>query len=407
MADQSSSNVLAAIKAQGALGTAASGAGATRIRANDSPGLKMVFGRIQSGEKRSDQLKTMGRLGNQEVQGSFNCEFGVGGEHDILIQAILRSTFGAAVTRTYDNSAGLTSLEITADDTITQVGTTTLIGVIFKGDIITLAGMSNAANNDIRLRVTNVTATVITVAKNAAGVGPLTVQAADIACTLTRMKKIISPAAPVLPYFTIEQYDGDHDRSQYFFDTILTGMKLTCAPDEHIMVAYTFLGLDGVDLDTGTSPYFTTPTLTTGLKLIATDSFIRRNNGDVAKFTGFEVDFQIAAAVTKTIGSRKGVIFANDLTVAATISSLRSDFAHFTALKAVSEFETSIMMQEPGVNPKPTMGLYLPRCKFADVGGPYGGGDGGKVDTLELIVGPKTAGTIDDGSIANFFSSAA
>ena len=408
MTDQTSANVLAAIKKQSGLGTPASGAGAVRIRANDSPGFSPEFAAIISGEKRSDMLTAMGRLGNQMIPGSFNCEWGVGGEHDLFIEGIQRGTFSAAITRTYDNSAGLTSLEVTADDTITQVGTTTLIGVIFVGDIITLTNMSTAANNDLRLRVTNVTATVITVAKNSAGVGPLTVQAADNACVLTRLKKLASPAAPVMPYFTVEQYDGDHDRSQYFTDTMVVGMKLTLAPDGHIMVEYRFMAVDWVDLDTGTSPYFTSPTLTSGLKLIADDTFIRRATGDEAKLTGLTLDFSIVHGLTKTIANnRKGIPYANNLDITGSVTAVRSDLAAFTNLRAEDEFALSLMAQEPGAAPKPTMGLYLPRMKFKKVSAPYGGGDGHKIDTLELMIGPKVAGSIDDAGSATFFSSAA
>lgn len=86
-----------------------------------------------------------------------------------------------AASWTYDNSAGLTSLAVTAKNEITQVGTTSLVGRVYPNDRITLANMSTAGNNGLDLLILSVTANTITVFGS-----PLTVQAADTACTLTR-----------------------------------------------------------------------------------------------------------------------------------------------------------------------------------------------------------------------------
>ena len=135
MAFQSASNILVALKRETTEGTIISAGSGTRLRITDSPGLSLTRAVVQSNEKRADGLKTLGRLGYKGVSGSYNAELSTGGGNDILLEAIMRAAFVAAATRTYDNSAGLTSLEVTSTSEITQVGTTTLIGVVYVGDI--------------------------------------------------------------------------------------------------------------------------------------------------------------------------------------------------------------------------------------------------------------------------------
>jgi hypothetical protein len=403
MAFQSASNILVALKRETTEGTIISAGSGTRLRITDSPGLALTRAVVQSNEKRADGLKTLGRLGYKGVSGSYNAELSAGGGNDILLEAIMRAAFVAAATRTYDNSAGLTSLEITDTDEITQVGTTTLIGVVYVGDVIRLANMSNAANNDINLRVTAVTATVITVAGT-----PLTVQTADIACTLTVLKRVSTAATPTNYSHSIEQYDQDIDLSEVFLGCHVSGVRISCRPGEMATVVYTFVGMDRTKFETGTSSYFTTPTLSTTRALIADDSSIRMNGAEVTKFTGFEIDFQIAMQGTPVIGSLvTPTVFANDLSVSGQITGLREDFANLTLYDAETEFELSILLQEPSGAPKECLSLFLPVVKIGGLSAPVGGGDGGKIETLPLMVGPKTAATGYLGTIATISSSAA
>jgi hypothetical protein len=67
----------------------------------------------------------------------------------------------------------------------------------------------------------------------------------------------------------------------------------------------------------------------------------------------------------------------------------------------------SIMLQEPGSTPKPCLALYFPRVKIASLSAPFGGSDGAKVETLGLMIGPKTAATGYDAGMYTIHSSAA
>jgi hypothetical protein len=394
---QGSSNVLAAIKRETTTGVAATASGATQMRVTSSPGLVLQRANIQSAEKRSDMLKTLARLGGKSVSGSYNAELTIGGATDILLEAIMRSTWSAAVT-----TAASTFTTLTAGvSTITGASGSFLSTGIRVGDVLNLTGTAVAANNNINLRVVSVTATVITLAGT-----PLSVGTADATGNLVRLKKIVNGATATRYSHTIEQYNTDIDLSELFLGCRLTGLKLSFKPGAMGTVQYTFMGLDRTLLTAGTSPWFTTPTLTTGLDLIADDSALRYNGVDVVNFTGFDIDFSLAAKAEPVIGTFVSPdIFDNDLTVTASVTALRSDFSNLTAYDAETEFEASILLQEPTGAPKGCLRIFLPRVKIGAASAPFAG-DGAMIETLPLLVGAKVAATGYDAGVANISSSA-
>jgi hypothetical protein len=394
---QGSSNVLAAIKRETTTGVAATASGATQMRVTSSPGLVLQRANIQSAEKRSDMLKTLARLGGKSVSGSYNAELTIGGATDILLEAIMRSTWSAAVT-----TAASTFTTLTAGvSTITGASGSFLSTGIRVGDVLNLTGTAVAANNNINLRVVSVTATVITLAGT-----PLSVGTADATGNLVRLKKIVNGVTATRYSHTIEQYNTDIDLSELFLGCRLTGLKLSFKPGAMGTVQYTFMGLDRTLLTAGTSPWFTTPTLTTGLDLIADDSALRYNGVDVVNFTGFDIDFSLAAKAEPVIGTFVSPdIFDNDLTVTASVTALRSDFSNLTAYDAETEFEASILLQEPTGAPKGCLRIFLPRVKIGAASAPFAG-DGAMIETLPLLVGAKVAATGYDAGVANISSSA-
>ena len=100
-------------------------------------------------------------------------------------------------------------------------------------------------------------------------------------------------------------------------------------------------------------------------------------------------------------------IFDNDCMVSGQVTGLREDFANLTLYDAETEFEISILLEEPSGTPKECLSIFLPRVKISALSAPAGGGDGAKVETLSLMVGPKAAATGYDGTIAMISSSAA
>lgn len=401
--EQTAANILVALKRQPTLGTPPGDTGGVRLRITDSPGLVGQFHTAQSQEKRADGLTTRPRQGTKFCDGSYNFDLSAGGGHDVFLEALMRSTFSAAATRTYDNSAGLTSLEITQTNEITQVGSTTLVGVIFVGDIIYLTNMSTAANNNINLLVTGVTATVVTVAGT-----PLTVQAADIACEMIRRKRVHTATTPTRVAHYIEQYDQDIDLSQVFDHVRVTGMRLSFRPDEPITGSWNLMGADWSDLATGTSPYYTSPTLTSTEVLVTGDGVLVYDGAVVATFTGLDFDIQIATSVQGVIGSRVPAdVFDNSMRVTGTLTGLRSDFGNLTKFANETAFELWFLAEEPTGTPPEFVSVFWPSVTIREASAPVGGGDGAKIETLNFSVDPIVASTGYAAGIGTISSSGA
>jgi hypothetical protein len=399
LAYQTSSRVLAAIRRETTAGTAATVTGASQIRLIGSPGLKLNRARIESNEKRTDALKQMPRLGYKSVDGSFNSELSAGGHHDLLLEAVQRN---AASTATSIGFATLTTVAVGTNQVVAAAGDWVAQG-IRVGDIFTLSGTSVSGNHAVNARVVAVTSLTISVPP-----ATFTTLAASATGTLTRAKKMINGTTPTSFTHSIEQYDQDIDVSELFLGCMCVGVNLSFRPGQMATAQYTFLGMDRTALATGTSPYFTSPTLTTSLQLVADDSSIRYNGAQVATFTGFDLNFQITAAGEPVIGSLvTPAIFDNDMMASGSITGLRSDFSNLTLFDAETEFDVSILLEEPTGSPPAFLSVFLPRVKLAGIDAPIGGGDGAKIETLEIVTGPKTAATGYDGTVAAFHSSAA
>lgn len=400
MPNQTSGNVLAAIKREATLGAAPGSTGAQQFRTVDSPGLDHQRGTIESNERRRDLLKTMGRLGSKSNTGSYNTELTVGGVTDLLIESILRGTWTPPVMIT---EIAMTSITTTAS-TIVAAGGSWITQGVRVGDVVTLTNHATVGNNGLRLRVTGVTATTITVAGN-----PLTVNAvADAAFTLTVMKKVIAPGSPLFHSYSIEEHDLDIDESQLFLGNRLSQLTLTMRPNAMTTCAWSFLGLNRDIMDEAATPYFVNPSLTTGLPLVADDSWIRYRGEDVAVVTGLDLTFTIATSLTPVVGSLVSPdVFVNDLTVSGSVTGIRTDLDNLRDFDAETEFEVHTLLVEPTDDPKPSVGLFLPRTKIGAITAPFSGGEGPKIETRTLMTGVKNAEAGYDSTVAAFYSSGA
>lgn len=403
---QSADNLLVALRRETAINVQATATGATQVRVLDSPGLELKRAPIQSQEIRSDLLMSMPRTGYESVDGSYNTEMSIGGHLDLLIESVMRSAWATATSFSF---ASVTTVAI-GTSTLTPGGSSSFITAgVRVGDIFYLSSTTVSADNSINvpvLAIASLSGGAITVPA-----GTFTTLAATATGTLTILKKIKTPTTITNYSYSIEQNNADMDLSELFTGCRVVGAKFSFKPGQPATVAFTFMGVDRVALATGTSPYFTSPTLTTGLTLIAEDSSIRKNGASAATFTGFDLDFTIKAAGQPVLGSvNTPEIFTNSLNVSGSVSGLRSDFSNLTLFDGETEFEIMIKLEEPNTGPpKSCFNIFLPRVKIGGIGAPLGGGDGGQIETLTLWVGPKTAAAATgvDGTIATFSSSAA
>jgi hypothetical protein len=405
---QTSQAVLVAIQEETVRGTKATDApgSAYQLRIMDSPGLDPDRTNIQNEENRTDGTTAMPRLGSLRVPATYNMPLTVGGAIDVLWKAIMRGTWTASTDIT---NTQMTSITTTTSTIVATAGSWLTQGVRV-GQVVRLSGHSTAANNDRNLRVVSVSALVIGVAGTGTDAAtPLTANAvADTSFTLTILKRLNTPAAPVRVSHTIDQYGSVMDQSLVGSGMRLTGFNLRAGPDGIVTVGATYLGAECEVLTTAASPYFTTPTVTTGLALVVNDSVIRYNGADLLHFTGFDLNFQIEAS-TLPVGG--GIItpdvYDSTLTVSGTITVPRFNLANMTLWRAETEFDAFILVEEPTALPRPCQGIYLSRIKLTKANAPAGGGTGALIETLTLTAHSRAAATGYESGLATISSSAA
>ena len=385
MSYQTASRVLAAARLEATAGTIATATGAAQVRLIDSPGLQLNRAQVQSAEKLTTGLKQMLRLGYKTVQGSFNSELSVGGANDLFMQGLIRNAWATSTSFSF---ASVTTVAISTNNLSCGASSSFITAGVKVGDIFYVTGTTVSGDNSVNAQVLALTTQTITVAS-----GTFTTLTASATGTLTILKKLVSPTSSPTQYpMSIEQNDTDIDLSEVFLGNLCVGGRFSMKPGQMATVQWSFLGTDRTAMTTGTSPYFTSPTLTTSLPLVADDSAIYYNGTRVATFTGFDFNFQVTAKGEPVIGALvTPTIFDNDCMLDGTITGLRSDFSNLTLYDAETEFEIFMMLQEPSGTPKNALGFYFPRVKIKDLQANFGGGDGGKIEQLQIQMGPKTA----------------
>lgn len=394
---QTGKNVSVAYKEETTFNVAAAGGGgAKRFRLN-SGGLTLGRATIAPNEIRSDMKTAMGRLGSRSVSGSYAGDLSVG-TFDDLIAAVLRGSWVADVAITQGTATSIT----TGANTIVRVAGSWLTDGVKVGDVGRLTGHSSAANNDKNLRVTGVTALTLTVAET------LVVDAvADATFTFTVKRTVSQPVVPERRSFTFEEYYSDIDLAVQYTGVRVSSLRLSGSPDSMATLDIGLVGADGLPLATGTSPYFTSPTLSASIGLTLADATLRFGGVDVATLTGFDLSIDNRQGGLPIIG---GVItpdiFENSSMVSGSVSGVRSDFTNLSRFLNETELEFHALLVEPEVEPKDFVSVFLPRIKLTDAATPLGG-DGAMIETLPFMVGNKEVVTGYDDTMVKFSTSAA
>jgi hypothetical protein len=387
MPSQTGRNVLVAFKAETTFNTPPVVlTGAKRFRPNPGGGLKLQLAEIAPNEVRNDGMTSMPRLGSRSVSGGYAGDLSVG-TFDDLIEAALRGTWVATVAitqaTTLGGSAAATSITTTANTIVAAAGSWITQGVRV-GDVVRLTGHSTVANNNRNLRVTGVTALVITVAET------IVLDATpDASFTLTISKKITQPTVPVRRSFTFEEYEQDVDLTEQGTGVRVSSMKISGQPDGMCIIEFGLVGADLNPLTTGTSPFYTSPTLTSTIALTLVDATIRFGGADIAVLTAFEVMYDLTAKTLPVIGSVVTPdVFENPSVVKGSISGVRSDMTNLTRFKAETELELQVLAVEPESEPKDFVSIFLPRIKLTGVDKAFGS-DGAMIEALPFTAGPK------------------
>ncbi|MGE8366999.1 phage tail tube protein [Cupriavidus sp.] len=254
-------------KLQTAQGVAAGTAGGQILRRVTSD-ISLNKDTYQSNEIRSDQQIADYRHGVRRVAGTINGEISPGTYADIFA-AILRRDFaavtaiaGASITIALGSLLG--TVQIYA---VTRAAGSYLTDGIKAGDVVRLtAGSFNAANLNKNLLVLSLTALALTVIplNGVALVAEGPIAAATV--TVPGKKTFVPTSGHTDKYITFEHWFSDVAQSERFTDCKLGQMDINLPATGMATLAAQIQGLDMVS---GTSAYFTAPAVETTSGIVA------------------------------------------------------------------------------------------------------------------------------------------
>lgn len=362
---QTQSNADVRYKVQSALGTPATGAGASLLRVAGGDGGRLTKTAVETNEVRSDGMMPRGRHGSQRTAGSYDSELSLDLMDDV-IEAVMRGTWATALTIT-EATAGLTSITTTTSTIVASAGSWITAG-LRVGDVIRLTNHSTSANNGINLRIKALTASTITLVGT-----PLVLNATpDTAFTITRPgQKLINPASGSLVkrYFTIEEYESDIDASEVFSDCVWGSLRFGMAPNGLLTVTPSWTGTGQINRLTGSSaPGFTSPTIPTGVPLAVVDAAVAFNGTDFVDLTAFDLTMDITPASPDVAASKYAPdVFTGQMQISMTITALRSDLQRLADFTDETVCSLHLFSVENEAEPKDFFSLYVPNFTLGSV----------------------------------------
>lgn len=406
MGYQSNSNGYAAYKIHTALGSQASGAGGTVLRQSGGNGGSLSKAATESNEVRRDGMRTRGRHGTQKTAGEWSAEQSLG-SHEPIVEAIMRDTWDAAALAI--TQADFTSLTTTANTIVAATGDWRTLG-LRVGDVIRATGLTDAANNGKNLRITGLTATVITVAET------LIVNATpDTTCSITRPRKLIQNTAGLIKrYFTIDEYDADIDQSEVMTDFVWGSCKWGMQPNGILTADPGGTGTGKFDaLAAASSPLLTTPTESTASPFAVVDATIRIGSVDVVDLTSFDLTMDISPTAPDVFGSGAQKyspdVFTGQMAVSLNFTALRKDLQFIQDFAAETVYSLHVLAVENESEPKDFFSIFVPNFTLGGVQksalSKQGGGRTHTVSVPAALVGKDNAGVGYDPTMIKLQSS--
>lgn len=399
-------NVSVRYKVEPSFGAGASGAGAEKFRLHAGGGLAMARALIEDPEIRNDGQRSMARLGEKTVSGSYPGTLSVG-TFNTLLAALFRNTWTADVVAVTATGAGaFVSLAVTGGNTLTLVGTGSFLTQgVRVGDVIRL-GASVAGADNVNAVVATVTATVITVLGT-----PWANFAADTNATLTIKKKLKNGTTLIRSSYAFEEYNEDIDESELFVGCRVSSLRLTFQPNAVVRVEFGIVGQSESIVAAGASaPNFTSPTEYVSIGLVSADASIAVAGAIIGTVTGGELTFDLNAQGQAVVGSPDTPdVWEGAMRVSGSITAIRtlltgSHLARFIA--ETDNVELSLMFVEPDAAvPIDFIHFFLPRIKYTGNTKNLGG-DGPIIETIPIYAAAKATTTGYDAATATISSSA-
>lgn len=398
MVYQSGRNVGVSYKSEGVNYGVLPGASAAKAFRPNSGGLVLNKEPIQSGEVRRDGMTTRGRHGSRSVSGSYTGDLSLG-SFDELIEAVFRGTFSPLLTIT-EATAGLTSITTTASTIVASAGSWITAG-LRVGDVFRLTNHSTPPNNDRNLRITALTATVMTVAET------LTANAvADTSFTITRPKKLTQGVTP--RSFTFEENEIDIDGSEVFKGVRVGSMQIQMQPNGMCTLNFGLVGQDMEVMTGASAPYFTTPTEFVSVGMTAVEALIRVGTTDVLDVTTLDLTLNLNAAGVPVVGSVVTPdVFTNLASVEGSLTALKSDVTRSQQFLNETELSLHLLFTEKETAPADFCSFFLGSFTLATATKGEIGTDNARTQTFTLLTGVDERGGAYDRTILKYQTSAA
>jgi hypothetical protein len=381
---QTARNIRVAYKAETTFNTLAGATGGYQFRVNRG-GMNLTKSPINSNEIRPDGLVTRGRHGQRDVKGSYEGDLSLA-TFDPLFEGGFRNTWGAALSITQATGAMSSATLSVAAHAITASGGSWITAGLRIGDVIRLTAGFVSGNLNRNLRVTALTATVITVQET------LTVEAGPLSTyTVARPKTLLMGTAP--HSFTVEETHLDIDASEVFTGCRVGKTAFSLTPNNMSLVTFDFVGADQQIMTSGSSPYYTAPTDTTSIGMTAVEAAILLNGVTIADLTKFDIAIDLKAAGTNIVGATiTPDVFTNRMEVTASIGGLMQDLQHIQDFISETQFSLQALFTENEAEPKDFFSVYVPNFTFASGSKDALGGDGPRSLTMDLLVGADDSG---------------
>ncbi len=352
---------------------------------------------IESQEKRSDFQRADVRHGSRMVDGSLDGEL-ICGFWEEFWAALVRRDFTDPTASGYSGTSG-DGLTISSG-VVTRAGGgggSFLTDGFRVGQIVRFANLSATGNNNRNFLITALTATAMTLAVVDGGAAIADIGVADESCTcsVAGMTSYVPASGHTSDSFNFEDYLADADLAKVYLGCRIVGLSLRAQPNGMVTLSWRIMGQDQAVYESGSAPYFTSPT-SPGLDNVLESAlgYIRLNGAQQALVTGVNIDIDLGAANTPVVGANisPDVFYGRAVTVRGQLTAYVTSHTFTSAYRAETEMELFLQFQEPGSEPRDFVSLFMPRVKLMSDG--LDDPDGPITQTLdfEALLKPATTG---------------
>ena len=349
-------------KKQSAKGTKATAGSAQYFRRTSSD-ISLEKDSYESKEIRTDEQMVDFRHGLLKVAGSISGELS-GGSYQGFQESLLRAAVSAVVT-----SGALTDVAAAAttgaSGTFTSVGAGFLTAGFKIGQVIRWSGWTTTAtaNNAHNFLITALTASVMTV-YGLDGLPPVAKVAGDSVTGVTSKYLYIPETSHTRDYWTIEHDFSNIVQAEQYLDCVFSKAAIKLPPTGMGEISFDVVGLD---VDTSTTAYFTTPTAVTSTGIFASvNGYVSINGSQVGLLTDLSIDIDgQASALGAVVGSNSSPDVAVD---SIKVSGSMTAYFQDATLRDffINETEVPIVIALTAANTAAAdyMSIVIPRAKI-------------------------------------------